>query len=352
MTGPRLALPDLAVFCETVLAAAGADEETASAASRARMHATTPGVDSHGVRLLGHYVKALRGGRVNGAPALTFRQTRAATGMLDADHAHGARATYAAVGHAADLAAESGVGAVGIRNTSHFGPAGAYSLAAAGRGLIGLVFGNSDSFVRLHGGAERFHGTNPISLAVPSGEERPWLLDMATSAIPLNRIELYASLGRRLPDGVASDRDGRDTTDPAAVEMLAPLGGEFGFKGAGLAGMAGIFSAVLTGMRLDHEISPMGGPDFATPRGMGAFVVVLDPDAFAGADAVRDGMIRYLSALRGGATAPGATVMAPGDREWSEAQRRRREGVTIDPATAAAFEELAARYGLDPPRAI
>ena len=352
MTAPRFALPDLAAFCETALAAAGADEETAAAATRAMMHATTHGVDSHGVRLLGHYVKALRGGRVNGTPVLTFRRTRAATGMLDADHAHGARATYAAVGHAADLAAESGVGAAGIRNTSHFGPAGAYSLAAAERGLIGLVFGNSDSFVRLHGGAARFHGTNPISLAVPSGEERPWLLDMATSAIPLNRIELYASLGRRLPDGVASDREGRDTTDPGAVEMLAPLGGEFGFKGAGLAGMAGIFSAVLTGMRLDHEIPPMGGPDFETPRGMGAFVMVLDPEAFAGADAVRDGMIRYLSALRGGATAPGAMVMAPGDREWTEAERRRRQGVTIDPATAAAFDELSARYDLDPPRAI
>lgn len=352
MTAPLLSLDGLAAFCKAALTASGADRETADDATRAMMHATTHGVDSHGVRLLGHYARALAGGRLNGSPRLAFNRTRAGSGLLDADHAHGARATYAAIEHAAELAAEAGIGAVGIRNTSHFGPAGAYSIAAAERGLVGLVFGNSDSFVRLHGGAARFHGTNPISLAVPSGEANPWLLDMATSAVPYNRIELFASLGRELPAGVASDVAGHDTTDPDNVEMLAPLGAEFGYKGAGLAGMATIFSSILTGMRVDPDIPPMGGPDFATPRALGAFVIVLDPAAFAGADAVKAGMVRYLAALRQSPAANGATVMAPGDREWAEAERRRRDGVSIDPATASAFHELAERHGLNPPKQI
>jgi LDH2 family malate/lactate/ureidoglycolate dehydrogenase len=155
---------------------------------------------------------------------------------------------------------------VAIRNSSHFGAAGAYALAAAEAGMIGLASCNADSIVRLHGGAARFHGTNPIAFAVPVAGARPWLLDMATSSIPYNRVQLYRSVGKQLPGGVASTADGLDTDAPELADMLAPLGGEFGFKGAGLAGLAEILSAVLSGMRLSHELAPMTGPDFATPR--------------------------------------------------------------------------------------
>lgn len=342
-------MPRLAQFCTDVLLAIGADAPTAEAATRAMRHGSVHGVDSHGVRLLEHYVRAFQGGRLNKAPNMVLDRIRSGTALLEADNAQGARATYAAVDHACEMAAECGIAAVGIRNSSHFGPAGAYSLAAAERGLLGLAFCNSDSFVRLHDGASRFHGTNPISVAVPTGEKNPWLLDMATSAVPFNRVLLYRSLDRDLPEGVASDHAGRDTRDPHAVEMLAPLAGGFGFKGAGLAGIAEIFSAVLTGMRLSPEILPMGGPDLATPRGMGAFVMVLDPDGFVGADLVKMGMQRYLDLLRSSPAQPGARVMAPGDREWSEAARRRAEGVPLDPDTVAGMRALATEHGLPLP---
>ncbi|SFG73318.1 Malate/lactate/ureidoglycolate dehydrogenase, LDH2 family [Palleronia marisminoris] len=349
MTPRRSAPAKLERFCKDVLRASGADAQSADAAARAMLHASLYGVDSHGVRLLPHYDRVIRGGRVNGAPNMAFQRTSGAAGLLNADDAHGARAGYAAVDHVCDLAAEQGIGAVGIRNSSHFGAAGAYAVAITQRGMMGVVFCNSDSFVRLHDGAARFHGTNPIAVAVPTGEEHPWLLDMATSAVPYNRVQLYKSLGRELPDHTASDASGRDTRDPEDADMLAPLGGEFGFKGAGLAGMVEIFSAVLTGMRLSAEILPMPGPDFSTPREMGAFVMALDPNAFAGGEAVRDGMTRYLTALRASPARDGCTVMAPGDREWAEAARRRREGVPVDPDTAAEFDRLAEEEGIVPP---
>lgn len=348
MTEPETGapVPHLAQFCADVLVAVGTDSPSAEAASRAMMHGSVHGVDSHGVRLLDHYVRAFRGGRLNKSPDMGFDRIRRGTGLLEADNAHGARATYAAVDQACDMARECGIAGVGIRNSSHFGPAGAYSLAAAERGMLAMTVCNSDSFVRLHDGASRFHGTNPISVAVPTGENSPWLLDMATSAVPFNRVMLYRSLNQELPEGVASDQAGRDTRDPHAAEMLAPLGGGFGFKGAGLAGVAEIFSAVLTGMRLSPEILPMGGADLQTPREMGAFVLVLDPDAFIGAEAVRIGMQHYLELLRGSPAQPGRRVMAPGDREWAEAARRRAEGVPLDPDTVANFRTLAAETGI------
>lgn len=331
-------------FIHDVLARV-ADEATADAATRAMMHGSRLGIDSHGARLLPHYVTVMEAGRVNPRPALRL-ETGGATAILDADDGHGALAAYRAMDEAVTLAGQQGIGAVAIRRSSHFGPAGAYALAAAERGYIGLAFCNSDSFVRLHEGKTRFHGTNPIAAAVPAAGQRPWLLDMATSAIPYNRVQLYRSLAQILPEGVASDVEGRDVRDAEQAEMLAPLGGAFGFKGAGLGGLVEILSAVLTGMRLSFDIAPMPGPDISTPRGLGAFVLALDPAAFVAPTTFAAGMARYLDTLRSSPAVDGGTVMAPGDREWREAAEREHHGIPLDPDTLSHYVALAERFGL------
>lgn len=356
MTGRVSAIPeaacgaDLARFCREILRRTGADRPTAEAATAAMTHASRLGVDSHGVRLLAHYVRALEGGRVKKKPRLRFARNRSAATTLDAGHAHGALAAYRAMDRAIVLAARMGIGAVAIANTSHFGAAGAYALAAAERGFVGLAVCNSDAFVRLHDGAARVHGTNPIAFAAPVAGEAPWLLDMATSAIPYNRVQLYRSLARRLPPGVASDSRGRDTRAPGDADMLAPLGAAFGFKGAGLAGMVEILSAVLTGMRLSAEILPMPGPDMRTPRRMGAFVLAIDTRAFDAGGGFARRMARYVRGLRSSAAADGRKVMTPGEREWNVAALRARVGIPLDPETRAAFARLSKTYGVSPPR--
>lgn len=348
---PKLPLPELDRFCRQAFRGVGADEQTADAATRGMMHATELGVDSHGVRLLPHYLRALESGRLNRSPRLRRTGGFGAVEVIDADHAQGAVGAFHGMDRAVALARQFGVGAVAVRNSSHFGPAGAYALEAARQGLIGMAFCNSDSLVRLHDGAARIHGTNPIAVGVPVAGEDPWLLDMATSAIPYNRVLLYRSLGLELPQGVASDAAGHDTRDAMKAEMLAPLGGEFGFKGAALAGVAEILGAVLTGMKLSFDIAPMDGPDFGTPRHLGAFVLALNPEAFLDRGAFDAGMRRYLDTLRSSRPVAGSRVMAPGDREWRVAAERRREGVVLDPATETAFAEIAARFGLALPAA-
>ena len=119
-----------------------------------------------------------------------------------------------------------GVGAVTIRRMSHMGAAGAYALWAAEQGMIGFLTANSDAAVRLHDGRDAFHGTSPIAWGAPVPGQRPWLLDMATSAIPMNRVLLYRSLGLALPDGVAVDETGRTTMIRPRPRSLSPVGGE------------------------------------------------------------------------------------------------------------------------------
>lgn len=319
------------------LSTAGASSGSAGAATRAMLHASRHGIDSHGVRLAEHYCTMLKGGRINRAPNLAVDIRAPGSAMVDADDGLGHYATYRAVEIGCELAAGTGIAGVGVTRSSHLGAAGAYALAGAEAGFIAFVTTNTDSMVALHDGAARFHGTNPLAFAAPVPGSRPWLLDMATSSIPMNRVLLHRSLDTPLPEGVAADGQGVPTRAPDAVEMLLPLGGAgFGYKGAGLAGVATLFSAVLTGTTLDPDFIPMyDTDDIGTPRDMGHFVMVIDPDKFVGAAAFGENMARYLAALRAAPVRPGAArVMAPGDREWAEAERRDAEGIPLDPDTA------------------
>jgi ureidoglycolate dehydrogenase (NAD+) len=317
------------------LSEAGAGKPSTEAAVRALMHASRLGIDSHGARLVVHYDRVLRGGRVNGRPDIRINLTAAASAVVDGDDGLGHHVGFTAMEEAIRLACENGVGAVGAIRSSHFGAAGAYALAAAEAGLVGFATTNTDSAVTLYGGAHAFHGTNPLAFAAPSGGAKPWLVDMATSSIPLNRVLLYRSLGRELPDGVAADDMGLTTRNPVAARMLLPLGGvDFSFKGAALAGVATVLSSVLQGTTLDHKFLPMTGEEVSTPRNMGHFFVAIDPAKFVGLAAFVEGMARYLAALRGAAARPGEEVLAPGDREWRIEEERLRDGIPIDPDTA------------------
>jgi LDH2 family malate/lactate/ureidoglycolate dehydrogenase len=315
---------------------AGADDPSAVAATRAMMHAARHGIDSHGVRLTAHYAKVMRSGRVNPRPAMTTRVTAAGTALVDADNGLGHAAAYKAMDLACEKAREAGIAAVGVVRSSHYGPAGAYALAAAEAGFIGLTMCNANSSVALHGGKAAFHGTNPIAVAAPVPGQKPWLLDMATSALPLNRVRLYRTLGKGLPDGVAADAEGQPTRDPSAVEMLMPLGGtDYGYKGAGLAGLATLLSAVLVGAPLDADVIPMFATgDFSTPRQLGQFCLAIDPERFAGRALYEQAITRYLQQLRGSPARAGDAVLAPGDREWAITAERQRTGIPLDAETA------------------
>lgn len=345
----RVATEDLERFMREALAAAGADQASADAATRALVTASRMGTDSHGLRLLPHYLKALEGGRVKGAPRMAFHRRLAATGSLDADDGLGHLAGYTAMEHAMAMAGEAGMGAVAVGNSSHFGAAGCYALAAAERGYIGMAFCNSDPFVLLHQGAAPFHGTNPIAFAAPVAGDAPYLLDMATSSIPWNRVQQYAAIGRELPDQVAADAAGRVTRTPAEVAALLPLGGsDFGFKGAGLGGMVEVLSSALAGMQNGFRLLPMGGPDMEKPRGIGHFFLAIQPDAFVEEGTFGRCLADYLADLRSRPAIGGAEVLAPGDREWRCQARRDAEGIPLDTANRQAYAELAREYGLCP----
>lgn len=311
----------LADFSQTLLRQAGADAASAEAATRAMLHASLHGVDSHGIRLLPWYADCLRSGLVKGNPELRITFPRRSAVLVDTDGGLGHLGTYRAMDEACALARNGGIGMAAVINSTHFGAAGAYALAAADAGFIGFVTCNSGAFVIPHDGTRPIHGTNPIALAAPNPNGDPFLLDMATSAFPWNKILRYRTEAFELPSHIAVNRDGSFVTDPAEAAALAPLGGaDFGFKGAGLAGLAEILGAVLTGMRLSIEQEGTALGD----SGLGHLVIAIDPATFISLDRFAERIATY---LRGFGDQPG--TYAAGGPEWERRRRREAEGIPL-----------------------
>jgi LDH2 family malate/lactate/ureidoglycolate dehydrogenase len=335
-------------FAMTALIAVHTDPDMARSVATALTETSLRGVDSHGIRLLLHYAKVIQAGRINPSPQLVFTQTGPSTGSVDADNGFGHHASFFAMDHAIALARQGGIAAVSVVNSSHFGAAGCYVLRATKLGYAAIGTCNSDSFVVPHDGIHPFHGTNPLAFAAPVPGHRPFLVDMATSMIPWNRVQDLMNEGHPLPPAVAVDSSGKPTLDPSQSAALLPLGGLlYGYKGAALASMVEVLSAILTGMPYCNQLLGMLGPDFSTPRRLGHFFIVIDPCRFVSSDVYNSAMAAYLSDLRSQESRPGRKVMAPGDREWEIEDDRRALGIPIGDQLKIDLDELADQLRID-----
>src|SRR5258708_23848693 len=144
-------------------------------------------------------------------------------GMLAIHHA--AKATI-------EKAKAHGIALVGVTNTWMSGRNAYFVEMIARAGYVAIHTASSGGAVAPLGGVKPILGTNPIAFAIPT-EEGPLILDMGTSAFMATELQLRVRRNEALPEGVAIDRDGRPTTDPAAAQAgaLLPFAG---YKGFGL----------------------------------------------------------------------------------------------------------------------
>jgi LDH2 family malate/lactate/ureidoglycolate dehydrogenase len=352
IAGPRVSADDLRRFVAELLISAGADAASSAATAKAVIDASSRAFDTHGIRLVPFYLQTLEGGRINPAPRIKIERKATSVLHVDADNGFGHAASFAAIDEACAVAAETGVAVATVGRSSHHGATGCYTRGAALKGFAAIGMTHADSVVVPYGGKQAFFGTNPLSFALPIRGEDPLLLDMATSAIPFNRVMLRRVTGTPLPPEVALRSDAAFTTDPNDTVALAPLGGgQFGYKGAGLAAMIDLLCSAFTGMGHGHTLKPFGGPDFATPIPIGHFFIVLAP-AFFQALAAFDGRVTaFLDELRAQPAKPGQTVQAPGDLEKAEAARRKEAGIPVDTTTWSLLCDAAARLGVPLPQA-
>ena len=321
---------------------AGVRKEIAEHPSRGLVWTSLRGIDSHGIRLLPHYLAGVKGGRINPGPAMTFEQTASAIGLVDADHTFGHAAGMKAMGHAIDLAREAGMGAVGVKNSSHCGAMSWFAHEAARKDMIGLAFTHATPRVKSPGSTRPFFGNNPVCLVAPMQGENPFCFDAATTSITFNAVKAAAAAGETLPPGLVADRGGHMTTDPSAAEQLMPIGD---YKGFGLSMMVDILCALLTGMPAGNEVSKMFGVSMAKKRELGHFFCAINIASFQEPHTFKARLKQMADNVRAEpALDANKPVMVPGDPEKQAWKTRTQKGIPIPAHVLNEIKRLETKY--------
>src|SRR5215469_4041833 len=288
---------------KAILLAWGMPEDNAEITADILGWADLHGVDSHGMSMLPGYDRHRRNGRVRMDARPEIVKETAVSALIDGGGGLGHVPAHFAMQVAIDKAKLAGMAIAVVRNSAHFGATGYYTLMAAKAGLIGIACTSASSIqVAPTFGKEAKLGTDPWSFAAPTGDDRPFLLDMATTTVAAGRIRNKANEGLQCPPGWVLNKEGMPSTDPLEARerggFLTSLGGSpenSSYKGYGLAAMVNILSACLSGSTLitdpQHTKRPQG-------MDIGHFFMAIDPGLFRESGAFETDVAKFCGDLR------------------------------------------------------
>lgn len=332
----------LHTFTTALLTANGVSAADAEVIASALILADLRGIDTHGTTRLPSYLSRIRSGVLSPSAVPSLTTITPVVALVDAKNGFGFVAAHKGIHWAIEAAKIYGIAMVSVKHSNHFGMSAWVCEEAIKSDKMSLVFTNSSPALPAWGGKEKVLGCSPIACGAPSGKTPAFILDMAPSVVARGKVHKALRRGESIPKGWALDKDGRDTTDPAAAlsgGVMLPMGGP---KGVGLAVAMDVFSGVLSGSAFAGGVT---GPfDASTPAGVGHFLVVIKPDLFTDLETFKDRMDTLYQSVVGSEKAKGTEkIYFPGEIE--QITRREREGCGI-PMVKAEVDALNAEAEL------
>ena len=346
-------------FTIAIFRAIGCSEQDALTAATTLLSADLRGIDSHGVARLIGYVRLKEAGRANPRPNIRILHETPSTAVVDGDGGLGLVVAPFAMRVAIEKASNVGTGWVSVQNSNHFGIAGYHALKAVEKDMIGIAMTNASALVAPTFSIERMLGTNPICVAVPAGEEPPFVADLATTTAANGKLELLQRKKEAAPLGWIQDKEGNPSTDAHALKSggaLLPLGGDRNHgshKGYALGAIVDIFSAVLSGANYGPWVPPFPAyvpmPTGMPGKGIGHFFGAMRIDAFRPAEDFKFHMDKWIRRFRAATPVPGEEkVLIPGDPEREMENERRVAGIPLHEDVVTDLKGLAEKLGVDP----
>lgn len=337
-------IDDLRKFCIGTLKKAGLDDKNADIITESLICADLRGVTSHGIVRLPTYVKRIEKGVLDPNAEMKLEKEDGAVALLNANNGFGQVAGYKAMNKSIDISKTYGIGLVGTKNSNHFGIASFYSMLALKENMIGLVLTNSSPAIAPYGTIKPLLGTNPLSIAIPAGKEKPIVLDMSMSVVARGKVRYAALTNKKIPIGWAMDKNGNPTDDPekGLEGSLVPIGG---VKGSGLSLIVDILCGVLTDSSVTGEVKNI--TDMSGPAKTGHMFCAINVSSFIDVDKFRrkiDSIIRNIKLLP--KSSENDNVYMPGEIEFKLTEKRKREGIPLDEDVINTLNNLAEKYKL------
>ncbi|MCK9526084.1 MAG: Ldh family oxidoreductase [Limnochordia bacterium] len=345
---------ELEGFAFKIMQAAGCDEKRAKIVAKVLVESDLRGIASHGVARLGRYVNHIRQGLIDpkGEPVIVQDSPLAAS--MDGKAGVGQYVAELAMTEAIAKAEKNGIGFVSVRNSNHFGIAGYFAEQCVNQNMLGIALTNTGPYVVPTNGKSPVMGTNPLAISFPVVEGSPISIDMATSVVPLGKLETYARRQMDIPQGWAVDQTGHSVTDPSGVISdlkenslggILALGGEGeefgGHKGFGLALMIELFTAGLA----------QGAPSSETYREVGDvchFFGAIKLDLFGDPEAITRHFTYIVNGIRQSEKADRADrIYIHGEKEYEARGESLRTGIRLGKAIYAGLQSLAQEFDIE-----
>ena len=289
------------------------------------------------------YVHDIRNGEINPTPNVRVLAEAPSTAVLDADNSLGHISSIRAMQLAIAKAHATGIAAVTVRNSNHYGASACFAMMALSEGMIGFTTTKTrDADVAPYGGASGVLGNHPIAYAIPTQAEPPIVLDMACGIVASRRIEAFAIEGKQLPPGWALTTDGQPTRDACQAKTILPIGGP---KGHGLAIVMSILGGVLTGGPAACNRTPDTPPELA---GRGHLFYALKVSNFCPLAEFTEAVDLEIRTIRNSKRADGVDrIYLPGEIEWLNQQEALRHGIPLHRQHLDELAEVAVTLGTD-----
>jgi LDH2 family malate/lactate/ureidoglycolate dehydrogenase len=331
-------------FVTETFHALGVPDEDARICTDVLVNSDIRGIDSHGIGRLHLYVERVHAGVQEARTAFELLKESETTATIDGKHGMGHVIGYRAMEMAIDKARRYGLGAVAVKDSTHYGFAGYYPLMAVSQDMMGLTVTNARPSVAPTFGVEPMLGTNPIAFGAPSDMPYPFLVDAATSISQRGKLEHMERDGKNAPEGWAIDQKGEPytETEPLLKDLLTrnasllPLGGSGeshgGHKGYGYAAMVEILSASLAGGKFMKDLLGFDEQGSRVPYSLGHFFLALDVGHFIDPEHSKQITGDIMRGLQNADKAPDEDrIYVPGQKEYEREQERRRQGIPVGP---------------------
>lgn len=331
----RLSLAELETLIRDAFANSKVAPDTAAIVAAALTRAEADGISSHGAARTPAYAEQALHGKADGFAVPRLERTAAAALRVDAGTGFAFPAIRLGLDAAYEIIGETGIVALGIANSHHFGVAGHPVEEAAERGLMALAFSNTPQAIAPWGGKIGLFGTNPVAYACPRPGKPPLVMDLSLSVAARGKVVLAAKEGKPIPEGWALDVDGNPTTESKAAldGTMLPIGGP---KGSALALMVELLCGALTGSHFGYEGTSFFEPTGEPPK-VGHLILLIDPARFGGGSDTAGRTEAMLQEILG---QPGTRL--PGERRLELRARAQAEGVDLPDAL---YADIARRAG-------
>jgi LDH2 family malate/lactate/ureidoglycolate dehydrogenase len=343
MSDLRVSVAQLSRYITTAMQALGLPDADAATVGHLMAQADLQGSDGHGVIRLPQYSRRILAGGVNVKPNIQVVQERAAMALIDGDNGMGHLVMQQATELAIQKARTCGIAWVGSRFSNHAGPASLYARMPLAHDMLGLYFavGNANHLPPW-GGLDMLLSTNPIAVAIPTAEEAPIVLDMATTVAAYGKVKAKAQRGEMMPEGWMIDRQGHPLLDPKRSEegFLMPIGG---YKGYGLSLVVGILAGTLNGAAMGRAVIDFNHDDHSVTN-TGQAIAVIDPSAFGDVGEFKARVDHLVRELRGSDRMPGVErIWLPGEQSEAKRTTYARDGIPIAPALLTQLNTVSAQ---------